>query len=204
MKITSCMNIDLEILKAFGVEKKVYQRKEAIFREGDSPNFYYQILKGDVKLNNYTEDGKEFIHNILGNNNSFGEALLYIDKKYPINAIALTECTILQLPKAAFFKLMKENPELSQHLNSCLSHRNYYNTIMMRNLASGNPINKLKGVLNYLKSYHDCQDPYSYPIPLTRQQMADLTGLRVETVIRTLKKMESENLLQIKDRKIFY
>ena len=62
MKITSCMNIDLEILKAFGVEKKVYQRKEAIFREGDSPNFYYQILKGDVKLNNYTEHGLHGVH----------------------------------------------------------------------------------------------------------------------------------------------
>ena len=204
MKITSCMNIDLEILNAFGVEKKIYQRKEVIFREGDQPVFYYQILKGKVKVNNYHEDGKEFIHNILGENNSFGEALLYIDKKYPMNAIALSECVILQISKATFFQMMEENPELSQHLNSCLSHRIYSNMIMMQNLASGNPINKLKGILNYLKSYRDCEDPYSYAIPLTRQQMADLTGLRVETVIRTLKKMESENILQIKDRKIFY
>ena len=204
MKITSCMNIDLEILNAFGVEKKIYQRKEVIFREGDQPVFYYQILKGKVKVNNYHEDGKEFIHNILGENNSFGEALLYIDKKYPMNAIALSECVMLHISKATFFQMMEENPELSQHLNSCLSHRIYSNMIMMQNLASGNPINKLKGILNYLKSYRDCEDPYSYAIPLTRQQMADLTGLRVETVIRTLKKMESENILQIKDRKIFY
>lgn len=45
---------------------------------------------------------------------------------------------------------------------------------------------------------------HSFLVPYTRQQIADLIGLRVETVIRTIKKMETENLLLIDHSKIYY
>ncbi len=38
----------------------------------------------------------------------------------------------------------------------------------------------------------------------TRQEIANLTGLRVETVIRTLKKMETEKLVCIINRKLYF
>ncbi|WP_238349718.1 helix-turn-helix domain-containing protein [Chryseobacterium cucumeris] len=41
-------------------------------------------------------------------------------------------------------------------------------------------------------------------VPLTRQQIANLTGLRVETVIRSIKKMEREHILKLIGRKILY
>ena len=41
-------------------------------------------------------------------------------------------------------------------------------------------------------------------ICLTRQEIADFTGLRVETVIRTLKRMEQENKIEIRNRKLYY
>jgi CRP-like cAMP-binding protein len=41
-------------------------------------------------------------------------------------------------------------------------------------------------------------------IPFTRQQLADMTGLRVETVIRAIKKMEKEGKLSLEGHKIKY
>jgi CRP-like cAMP-binding protein len=41
-------------------------------------------------------------------------------------------------------------------------------------------------------------------IAFTRQEIANFTGLRVETVIRTLKKMEEENKVTIDHRKLYY
>jgi len=71
-------------------------------------------------------------------------------------------------------------------------------------MAYQNPVFRLKGLMEYLKSYseNDCQ--FEFPIELTRQQIANLTGLRVETVIRTLKKMEKENSIKIENRRILY
>jgi CRP-like cAMP-binding protein len=42
-----------------------------------------------------------------------------------------------------------------------------------------------------------------YEVTLTRQQISELTGLRVETVIRAIKKLEKSKKLSIKERKVY-
>ncbi|HEX7871225.1 MAG TPA: Crp/Fnr family transcriptional regulator [Chryseobacterium sp.] len=204
MKTISCMKIDEQLLKSYSAEIKTYKEKESIFREGDSPSYYFQIMDGSVKVNNYNEEGKEFIHNILGNGQSFGDPLLFIDKRYPVNAIALKPTTIIRLPRKNFINLIKEHPQVSMEMNACLSHRLYFKMIMIQNMASHNPAARITGLFDYLKSYSDCGDSHSFNVKLTRQQIADLTGLRVETIIRTIKKMEKEEILKIHERKICY
>ena len=198
------MKIDEELLYSSGAEIKKYNQKDVIFQEGNSPLYYFQIISGTVIINNYNEQGKEFIHNILGETQSFGDSLLFIDKNYPMNAVAITDCSIIRLPKEDFLNLLRAHPKLSLEMNACLSHRMYYNLIMTQNMASKDPVVRLTGLLNYFKSYQKKSDVFSFKVQLTRQQIADLTGLRVETVIRTFKKMEKDNILQIIDQKVFY
>ena len=75
---------------------------------------------------------------------------------------------------------------------------------MVSNMASSDPIQRLKGLLDYLKSYYDGDCQHCFPIELTRQQIADLTGLRVETVIRTVKKMVNKEMIKLEGRTILY
>jgi CRP-like cAMP-binding protein len=203
-KTISCMNIDEKILHSFGGENVIYKAHEFIFKEGDHSQYYFQIVSGKVKLNTFTENGKEFIHNILGKNQSFGDPLLFIEKLYPTNAISLQTTEIIKMPKDNFMEMLKSNPELSLEMNMCLSQRLYYNNLMLRNLAVADPIQRLKGVMDYLKSYHDGDCQHCFPIELTRQQIADLTGLRVETVIRTVKKMVKNEMIKLEGRRILY
>jgi len=80
----------------------------------------------------------------------------------------------------------------------------YYKYVMLYNLSFQNPILKLKQLMDYLKSYYEDKSSYSFRIPLTRQQLASLTGLRVETVIRAIKNMEKDKIVKIERGKIFY
>ncbi|MGH1517188.1 Crp/Fnr family transcriptional regulator [Chryseobacterium sp. JK1] len=203
MKTISCMNIDEHLLYSFGAEDKTYKPKETIFKEGDHTLYYFQIAKGKVKLNNYNEDGKEFIHNILKKNQSFGDPLLFLKHPYPMNAVCIEASEIIRLPKNSFLEMLKENPELSLEMNACFSQQVYYKLVMMQSLASQNPVQRLKGILDYLKSFHE-ESCGSFQVEFTRQELANLVGLRVETVIRTLKKMEKEGQIKLENRKIFY
>ncbi len=198
------MVINEEILHSAGAETKYYKPSELLFSEGETPNYYYQIIKGEIKLNNYNEEGKEFIQNILSDGESCGESILLISKPYPMNAEALTDCTVLKLHKSAFLNLLDKSPKLYLEISSFLSQRLYYKFIMMQNLSSQNPAVRLKGLMDYFKSFQEDESPYSFLIPFTRQQMASLTGLCVETAIRTIKHMERDKMLRIKDRKILY
>lgn len=192
------------LLITFGAETKEYKAGDLIFREGEFSLFYHQIEKGQVKLNNYTEDGKEFIQNIFSAGHSFAESLLFVDRPYPMNAVAIENCHILRLPKSNFLNLIKENQEVSLNVYQCMAERMYYKYIMLYNLSFQNPMLKLKQLMDYFKSYCEDKTPYSFQIPLTRQQLASLTGLRVETVIRAIKSMEKDKILKIEKRKIMY
>lgn len=129
--------------------------------------------------------------------------MLFIDKTYPVNAIAFEECTILKLPKTKFEVLLDENPHVSRDINKFLSERLYYKYIMLDNNSSLRPAVRVKGALDYYRSYNEDSEKFEYEIPLTRQQLASLTALRVETVIRTVKQLEKENFLKIINRKIY-
>ncbi|WP_294308550.1 Crp/Fnr family transcriptional regulator [uncultured Chryseobacterium sp.] len=204
MKTISCMNIDPDLLYSYGGEDKYYKKGDIIYKEGDHALYYYQIVKGKIKQNNYNEEGKEFIQNILGDQQSFGDPMLFLEKFYVMNAVALTAVDLIRVPKKKFIELLKKNPKLSLEMNACLSQRLYFKAIMLQNLSSPNPLLRLHGLLNYLKSYHDEDCDHCFHVELTRQQIANLTGLRVETVIRTLKKMEKEGIIKMENRKILY
>lgn len=193
-----------QLLISFGAETKNYKAGDIIFREEEFPLFYYQIKTGKIKLNNYTEDGKEFIQNIFSDGHSFGESLLFVDRPYPMNAVAMEESVIFRMPRQNFLNLIRDNPEISLNIYQCLAERMYYKYIMFYNLSFQNPVSKLKLLMDYLKSYHEDKAPYSFQVPLTRQQLASLTGLCVETVIRTIKQMEKEKIVKIEKRKIYY
>ncbi|MDG4651264.1 Crp/Fnr family transcriptional regulator [Chryseobacterium arthrosphaerae] len=193
-----------QLLISFGAETKNYKAGDIIFREEEFPLYYYQIKTGKIKLNNYTEDGKEFIQNIFSDGHSFGESLLFVDRPYPMNAVAMEESVIFRMPRQNFLNLIRDNPEISLNIYQCLAERMYYKYIMFYNLSFQNPVSKLKLLMDYLKSYHEDKAPYSFQVPLTRQQLASLTGLCVETVIRTIKQMEKEKIVKIEKRKIYY
>ncbi len=121
-----------------------------------------------------------------------------------MNAIAKTDCIILKLPKSNFLNMLSTNRELMFTIFRHLSDRLFDKYVMLFNNSSTDPMSKIKSLMDYYKDSSLKQNPYSYPVPLTRQQIANLTGLRVETVIRTIKKMAQEKILKLDGRTIFY
>lgn len=198
------MVIKERILYKAGASLEIFGMDDIIFKEGSAPKFYFQIIEGSVKLNNYSEGGKESIQLILEKGNSIGESLLFVEKLYPVNAVATSVCSVLKLEKGLFFNLLNEHPQICLDMNRNISNSLYFKFIMNQNNSSQDPVVKLITLMDYLKSLQPQQEPFTFQVPLTRQQMANLTGLRVETTIRTIKIMEKERIVKIQNRKILY
>ncbi|WP_144283732.1 Crp/Fnr family transcriptional regulator [Chryseobacterium echinoideorum] len=193
-----------DLLLLFGAEERCYDADDIIFSEGDMPMFFYLIVKGKAKLNNYNDLGKEFIQAIVAPKQSIGLSSLFTEMTYPNNAIAIEKCEILRLPKAIFLKLLEQHHEYYSKIIHCLSEHIHYKFMMMQSMAFHNPSQKLLTLMNYLKFECSEQESFSLQIPLTRQQLASLTGLSVETVIRVVKNLEKQGIVKIQNRKIFY
>ncbi|WP_343588734.1 Crp/Fnr family transcriptional regulator [Flavobacterium sp.] len=196
--------ITVELLEKYGVVKKSFDKNDIIFEEGNLPLHYYQVISGEVKMSNYNDDGREFIQGIFYNGQSFGEPPLFLNQKYPANAIAVENAEIFILPKENFMKLLEENPKVSIKVIENLAQRLYYKSIMAAEISTHEPEHRVLKLIDHGIAYFNFQkDKNGYLINFTRQQIGDLTGLRVETVIRTIKALEKKGELKIINRKVY-
>ncbi len=193
-----------DLLVKYGAHNKLFKKNEYIFRQEQHARFYYQIVSGEVKMYNLLESGKEFIQSFFSASQSFGEPPLFAKITYPANAIATQDSEILCLSKDRFLELLLENSEIHLKVTQAMASRLYYKAIMASEISSQEPEHCILRILDYLKEdVYELKEPFSFKVNLTRQQIADLTGLRVETVIRATKLLEKKKEIQIKNRKIY-
>ncbi|TDS58225.1 Crp/Fnr family transcriptional regulator [Myroides indicus] len=195
--------IKLDLLMQSGAEIRELHKNEIVFSVDHYPTHYYQVLEGKIKMNNYNEDGKEFIQNIFTVGQSFGEPPLFIDEPYPASAVAVTNATVVQLKKNNFYEMLKKYPETSLAVTQSLARRLYYKSVMAPEISSQDPEKRILTLIDYMKEHQSIDLTKDFLVPLTRQQLADLTGLRVETVIRTVKQLEKREQLKIISGKVY-
>jgi CRP-like cAMP-binding protein len=193
-----------ELLFSLGADVLYFKINEMIFAEGQKPNYYYQIRKGIVKLTKERENGSDSIFSIFFSGQCFGETFLFSDKLYAFNAVAMENCEILKISSEKFVDFIKDKSELLLSLYKFNAERTYYRYIMLNCLSINDSALRIQELFNVLKEYHVAHGVFSYQIPFTRQQISSITALRLETVIRTVKKMEKNNIVKIKNGKIFY
>ncbi len=182
----------------------VHLRKDQILiHEGEEANDFLQVEEGQVKMYIINPEGQEFTQGIFHTGESFGEPALLGGFPYPSSAAAITDAKVWRLPRPEFIQLLKENFDLHLKLDQVLCKRLQYKSMVLTEVSSYDPEHRLTTVIRYFKSKFLKQNQKEKMIiPFTRQQLADMTGLRVETVIRTVKKMEKDGKLTLEGHKI--
>ncbi|MEZ4722394.1 MAG: Crp/Fnr family transcriptional regulator [Flavobacteriales bacterium] len=195
--------ISEDLLAQNGASEKRLKKNEILFSEGQTASFYYQVKSGKIKMNNYNNEGREFIQRIFQKGQSFGEPPLFGNWTYPANAVAVTDCSIWRLERSRFIEMLLQNPKAHLDLTTHISERLYYKATIAAEMSTNGPEQRILTLLNYVKSnVHKLDNKSDCEIDLTRQQIGDLTGLRVETTIKAIKRLEEQGKLQIKNRKV--
>ena len=197
------MQIDLDLLFTWGAVAKKYHKSEVIFNENEIANFYYQIIDGGVRMFNSNEEGKEFTQGIFCNGDSFGEPPLFIDDVYPSTAIIIQDSTIVKLSKEKFLRILDEYPTIQKSFLTLFARKIHTKANTCKEIINQKPEFRIIAFLNHFKKKsNNCNDKIL--IPYTRQEIANFTGLRVETVIRVFSKMNECNKVEIINHKIYY
>lgn len=197
------MQIDLDLLYSWGSVAKKYKKNETIFDENEPAHYYYQILDGSVRLYNSNEDGKEFTHGIFHKGDCFGEPLLFIDQLNLSKAITIQDSIIIKLSKEKFLKILDDYPSIQKDFLILFAKKILEKVNTANEIINQNPEFR---IIAFLKTFKKKSGNITdrILIPFTRQEIANYTGLRVETVIRVCIKLNNRNKLKIIDHKIFY
>jgi CRP-like cAMP-binding protein len=195
--------IDPFILQQYGAVEINLEKGEHLFHEKQKAAHYFQVKSGKVKMFNLNAEGRVFTQGIFEVGGSFGEPPLFTDSNYPACTVAEESTCLYKLTKARFFKLLKENPDIHFEITRMLATRLLYKSMQLKEISSFKPEHRILSLIDYLKKEEGIPADQKFEVSLTRQHIADLTGLRVETVIRSVKTLEKEGSLDIRGHKIF-
>jgi CRP/FNR family transcriptional regulator, cyclic AMP receptor protein len=194
-----------KILEKYHAKLVSLRKDQVLFHEGDRASDYFQVEEGSVKMFIASHDGQEFIQGIFNAGESFGEPALIGNFPYPGSVVALEKATVWKLPGDYFQQMLRENFELHLKMDQALCQRLRYKSMVLSEISSYEPEHRISALLKYYKTKNVKPGLSNRVIvPYTRQQLADMSGLRVETVIRTVKRMEKEGKLLIEGHKIKY
>ena len=181
-----------------GYSVKEFPKDTIIYEPDMQPRFVYFIKSGEIRMVTVNNDGKEFIQGVFKAGQYFGEPALLINKPYLAYTIASKNSAIILVNRVDFFNLLKDDSEFSMDLIKVLSKRLFYKSMMLEELANEKAEHRLETIISFL--FADISTGES--LKVTRQDLADMTGLRVETVIRVVKQLASKDLFVLKSGKI--
>jgi len=94
-----------------------------LFRKGDPCAGFHVIVYGQVKLAFGASDGSEKVVEILGPGQSFGEAVMFLDKPYVVFAETLADSLLLHVGKAAIFQELEHSQHFARRMLGGLAQR---------------------------------------------------------------------------------
>jgi CRP/FNR family transcriptional regulator, cyclic AMP receptor protein len=196
--------INTSLLLARGASYKKLAPEEFLFTEGDRCDFYYQMVRGQIRWVNFNKEGDEYLQTLVEKGECIGELPLFDDGVYAATAIANKASLVLRLPREAFHQLLMDEPQIHFLFSNLLTQRLRFKFFLLKEIANNNPEKIISSLLGYLHEKKDHVCPECKQVRLTRKQIAEMAGLRVETVIRVMRTLNQKGVIQIHKRKAYF
>src|SRR4030066_1747419 len=194
---------DLKKIRAIALPKSI-KKKEVLFSEGQEAKGFYVILSGKVKLYKISSEGKEQILHVVASPDAFAEAALFLEGKYPAFAEAMTDCQLLFFQKRDFIQLIEKNPQLSINMIVSLSHYLKRFASLIEELSLKEVSSRVaKYIIDLsMKSSKEGKSPKEVELDLSKTQLALKLGTISETLSRTLAKMKTKGIIEVRKNRI--
>jgi CRP-like cAMP-binding protein len=185
---------------ARGTEVLRVGRNTVLFDKGDAPTGVYIVLFGQVKLALTSSSGEEKVLQIFGPGSSFGEAVLFLERGYPVRAQALGDAMLLKVSREALFEAIDANPGLARRMLGGLSARLHDLVHDVEAYSMRSSAQRLVGYLLHLSAGSD--GGTAIALPTTKHVVASRLNLTAETLSRVLHALVEEGLIEVEGRRI--
>ncbi|MCB1906807.1 MAG: Crp/Fnr family transcriptional regulator [Rhodocyclaceae bacterium] len=179
---------------------RLIDKGEVLFQRGDPAHGFYHVVAGQVKLALSSRDGSEKVVEIIGPGHSFGEAVMFLDRPYPVFAQALVASELLQVDQGAVFGLLEEDPAFARAMLAGMAIRLH---TMVLDVESYSTRTATQRVAAYLLEETDAAGAgASLRLPASKQVIASRLNLTPETFSRTLHLLVERELISMNGRDI--
>lgn len=190
---------ELAIIAAGTREYRV-QRHEVLFQKGDIPNGMHTVIMGQVKLFIPSAQGNEKVVHMAGPGHTFGEAMVFLDKPYPVSAVATQDSIVLVVGKNTLEDALDDSPALSRKMLASLSMRLHE---LIDDMETCTLRSSMQRVVCYLGQQVPAgHDGYIIQLASSKQTVASQLNLAPETFSRALSQLSEAGLIAVNGRAI--
>lgn len=191
----------LEVLHKLGQGKEVrkYLPREKIFTEGDVPRYLYVVKKGRVEITKSNNYHKELVLDVFDPGDFFGYEDLVFDLPHRDSALAMTDTSVLLVPRKDFLETLLANLQFSaliiKHLAAAIERKEQ----RMLSIAYDSVRKRIAAALIRLGPQGKNSGE---GVKVFRQDLSNMVGTAKESVSRTLSEFRKEHLIDIRNGKI--
>lgn len=191
---TLFQSVSLEMVEALASKshKKSFHKGHDIFSMGDRADSFFVILSGWVKLYRVSKDGEEMIIHVFGPGESFAEAAVFSDTKaYPVNAQALEETSLVEIPRAFFIQKIEEDSRFALRMLGAIAARQHYLVQQLEQVTSRTAPQRIGAfLLRFCRRKPQGQGVWVIELPYDKAIISARMNIKPETFSRALAKLE--------------
>jgi CRP-like cAMP-binding protein len=185
--------------------KHEYKKGAMLFLEGSYPSGIFYIIEGKVKKFKVDKDGREQIIYVCNNGELLGYPSLLSEETFSDSATALEKTIVGFMPKKAFLELLDKSTVISKRLIKNLSHEFAVLENSILSISHKTVRERLALSLLILRDKYKTKDYKAndtIEIILSRENLANIVGTAVETLVRLLRELKDEKMIKTDGRKI--
>lgn len=177
---------------------------EYIFKTGDSPEFMYLIVEGQMKILFNSIDGEELIFYIYKDGDFVGGHNLLEKTPYRYIGEALTDCKVVAIPRQTFDQYFYNSPAVLRSILAKSFERIRWAESLIQRLATSNASMKTAALLLKLATRIgvETEEGIRLELSMNREELGNYTGLKRETITRKLGEFRELGYIEIVGNKV--
>lgn len=188
---------------AAGTSELHVLRGDVLFRKGDPCEGFHVVVYGQIKLAFTSPSGAEKVVEIMAPGQSFGEAVMFMEKPYVVYAQALADSMLLHIAKSAVFEEIERDPKFARRMIAGLSRRLHGLITDLESYSLHSGTQRVIGYLLRSEPEPDAKDaPVSVELPTRKSIIASRLNLTPEHFSRILHDLAEESLIRVEGRSV--
>lgn len=181
-----------------------YPKDTEVFGQDEEATSFFLLLSGHIRVVRTTPDGHQVIARYINEGEVFGIAIAMGRTTYPASAVAAVDCVVLSWPNSAWPELQSRVPAFGTSAYQTIGARLHETQARVVEMSTQQVEQRIASAVLRLvsQSGRKTAEGIEIDFPITRQDIAEMTGSTLHTVSRLLSAWEDEGIVRSGRQKV--
>lgn len=181
-----------------------FPKNAEVFTQGEEAHHFFLLLSGHIRVVRTMPEGEQIIARYINEGELFGIAIAMGRTSFPASAVAAVDCVVLSWPNSAWSDLKADAPGFGASAYQTIGARLQDTQSRVMEMSTRQVEQRIAGAVMRLaqQSGRKTEEGVEIDFPISRQDIAEMTGSTLHTVSRLMSAWEAEGIVRSGRQKV--